>query len=972
VNKRHGFTAVSEDDLSEFRAKGTLWVHDKTGAQVYHLAADDRENLVSFVFPTPPDNHTGVAHILEHSVLCGSRHFPTKDPFLYLLKSSLNTFLNAMTYPDKTVYPVASVVPKDFLNLLSVYADAVYFPLLKPEAFRQEGHRLEWDDRGGLIRSGVVYNEMKGNYASAEGVIGDLVQRALFDGGPYSFDSGGDPAHIPELTYEAFLQFHADHYHPSRSLVFLYGDLDVGPVLSQLDKGYFRKFAKLGPAPLIAPQPRWTQPRSVRGVYPASSEEPADAGTVALTWLVADAIDHDTVLALDLLSEILLGDAGVLQKSLLESGFGEDLSPVSGLFTEIRDVSFTVGLRGAPETTKEAFETHVLDQLRHWSETGFPRDLIDSVVSSYEFSVREVRGGGMGLRYLSRATRGWLHGSTVGESLKFQPRLAALKARLGAGERVFETLVREALLDNSHRATVVCVPDADLQKRNEDAVQEDLAALRMKLGNDDIEALKADQSALKVFQETPDSRRAVATLPELRLSDIPPRVEVSAVDWEPKGPLLVGSHPAFTNGVLYLDLAFDLSGFGTEDYKLLPLLQRCLDGLGLEGLGWDLLAREIALATGGLSFRANADESLADGRLVGKFYVRIRMLEEKRDAALALLERVLTRANWSDRARLRDLILEMKNDYQGALIPRGHVFASTRSAADLSLGGFIGELTGGLAQLDFLVALAEEDDAGLDRLMGKLKDLAAAIWSAPGVEAVVTGAPGPLAGLAAEASRLVSRLQSGVAPRRAAAVLKAPAGPGPTRLRLIPSTVGYVARSIRGTKMTAPGHAAELVLSHRLKTGFLWERIRMKGGAYGAFSMPNGLEGTFTFATYRDPQLVSSLEAFRESLRDSRDEPLSGAELRNTIIGTVSNDLSPRSPAEDGFLALQRRHLGISDALRQAKRDALLRVKSRDLVAAAQRLEAAFDEGQTFVLTGESIAREGLDAGTWIEDRPGP
>jgi len=970
VKRLHGFIPAERDDLAEFRAQGTLWVHEKTGAQVYHMKADDRENLVAFVFPTPPTDSTGVAHILEHSVLCGSRAYPTKDPFLYLLKSSLNTFLNAMTYPDKTVYPVASVVPKDYLNLLGVYADAVFRPLLKAEAFRQEGHRLEWDDQGGLVRSGVVYNEMKGNYASAEGVIGDLVQRALFDSGPYSHDSGGDPAHIPELTYGAFRQFHADHYHPSRGLVFLYGDQDPGPVLKLLNRKYFRPMDRRDPAPTIAPQPRWTSPRTVRGVFPTGDEGGDDAGTLALSWLAADAPDHDRVLALDLLSELLLGDAGTLQKALLESGLGEDLSPVSGLFTEIRDVSFTVGLRGAPETNKDAFEALVLGHLADRVRDGFPVELVDSVVASYEFSVREVRGGGMGLRYLGRATRGWLHGSTLGESLSFGPRLAALKARLASGEPVFQNLLRETLVENPHRATVVCIPDPSLQQRGEEAVEEALAALRIKLSSGEIDALKAEQAALKAFQDVPDSRAAVKTLPELRLSDIPPKVDVPEVTWTTEGPLTVGLHPAFTNGVQYLDLGFDLPGLGDEDYLLLPLLQRSLDGLGLVGLDWDHLARDIALVSGGLSFRANADESLADGRLVTKFYVRIRMLDEKRDAALDLLERVLTTTDWANLARFKDLILEMKNDYQGALVPRGHVFASTRSASDLSLGGRIGELTGGLAQLDFLARLSEADDAELTRTLGMLKALAFHAWTAAAPEASVTAGPEVLEPLARAAGALVTRLGAWPRPSRAAGQPTPPAGPGPALIRLIPSTVGFVARSIRGTKMTDEGHAAELVLSHRLKTGFLWERIRMKGGAYGAFSMPNGLEGTFTFATYRDPNLASSLEAFRESLAASRSEPLSGAELRNTVIGTVSNDLSPRSPAEDGFMILQRRHLGIGDSLRQAKRDALLKVRSKDLVAAAARLEAQFDQGRTYVLTGESIARPGLDAGTWTEDGP--
>jgi Zn-dependent M16 (insulinase) family peptidase len=578
----------------------------------------------------------------------------------------------------------------------------------------------------------------------------------------------------------------------------------------------------------------------------------------------------------------------------------------------------------------------------------------------------------MGLRYLSRATRGWLHGSSLGESLKFQPRLAALKARIDAGERVFETLVRQALVENPHRATVVCVPDPELSKRREDAVQEALGAQRIAMSADDIAALKAEQEALKAFQETPDPRRAVKSLPELRLADIPPKIDPVEVSWGTEGPVFLGVHPAFTNGVLYLDLAFDLPDLTDEDCLLFPLLQRCLDGLGLEGLGWDLLAREIALNTGGLSFRANADESLADGRLATKFYVRIRMLEERREAALSLLERVLTRTDWANLARFRDLVLEMKNDYQGALVPRGHVFASTRSAAALSLGGRIGDLTGGLAQLDFLVRLADSDDAGLQAVLQQIRTLAQTLWTGLGTEAVVTGAPGALATLGRDASGLVARLQSLPRPPRNSGALSPVSGPGRSRIRIIPSTVGFVARSVRGTRMTESGHAAELVLSHRLKTGFLWERIRMKGGAYGAFSMPNGLEGTFTFATYRDPNLTTSLEAFRESLAASRSEPLSGAELRNTIIGTVGNDLNPRSPAEDGFLALQRRHLGITDTLRQAKRDALLRVKSRHVVAAAGRLEASFAQGQSFVLTGEAIARPVLDGGSWEEDQAKP
>ncbi|MEI8093165.1 MAG: insulinase family protein [Spirochaetales bacterium] len=961
------YELLQTDDLPEFRCQGTLYRHKKTGARVYHLAAADRENLVAFVFPTPPGDSTGVAHILEHSVLCGSKRYPTKDPFLYLYKSSLNTFLNAMTYPDKTVYPVASTVSKDFTNLLQVYADAVYFPLLKPEVFAQEGHRLEWNDEGGLVRSGVVFNEMKGNYSSSDNVIGDLVQQAVFDQGPYSHDSGGNPKHIPELTYEQFLAFHRTNYHPSRGLVFLYGDQPAAPSLRLLDKHWFRAFSAAPAAPPILPQPRWTEAKSVRGTYPAAKEEEADPGTLALTWLCADATEPERILELDILSEVLMGDAGLLQKALVESGLGQDLSPVSGLQTELRDIGLTVALRGAPESNAGAFEALVWRELKALA-AGIPKDLIESVISSYEFGMREIKGSGMGLRFLSRLARGWLHGQDIGDSLRFQFRMDALKARLAAGEPVLENLIRTALLDNPHRALVVCVPDAELQTRDEEQAQEELGRLRIALSATDIEALKRRQQELKDFQELPDAPSAIRKLPELKLSDIPSQVDRVALDWRSLGTgsaglPQVGLHRAFTNGVLYLDLSFDLGGLSESETLLLPLFQRSLEGLGLRDLSYDLLARELASVTGGLYFRSNTDTALGTRQLVSRFYVRLRMLEARRDQALALLRRVLTETAWSHGARFRELVEEMRNDYQGALVPRGHAYAATRSAQGFSPAGRVSELTNGLTQMEHLVALGNASDDELKLVLGRLAALARRVFRSPALEAVVTGDGGALEPLVVETQGLLAFLDAQplvASPGATSDALLTAAGSGSSPIiKVIPATVGFVAHTVTGSLSSDPWHAADLVLSHHLRTGFLWEEIRMKGGAYGAFASPNGLEGVMTFATYRDPGLLNSLAAFRAGL-ESLTTPLPGAELKNTIIGTVSNDLTPRSPAEEAFLALQRRQLGITDAMRQTKREALLGLKATDVTRASARLLEGFDRGTTYILTGRKIADEAV------------
>jgi Zn-dependent M16 (insulinase) family peptidase len=955
----HGFRLVQVDPLEEFQARGALYVHERTGARVYHLEVDDRENLASFVFPTPPEDDTGVAHILEHTVLCGSRRYPTKDPFLYLAKSSLNTFLNAMTYPDKTVYPVATVVPKDFYNLFRVYADAVFHPLLKSAAFRQEGHRLEWDDKEGLLWSGVVYNEMKGNYSSAESVIYDAVQRSLFDQGPYSFDSGGDPRFIPQLTHEGLVDFHRSHYHPSVSLTFLYGDLPAGPALKILDREVFAHTEKRSADFSLEKQPRRSAPRTLQASYPAQAEGEEDGGTLALTWLGPDALEVDTILVFDVLTEILLGDAGVLQKTLLESGLGQDLSPVSGLETELREAIFTVALRGAPAQNAQAFERLVFDELTRWSREGFPKDLVEGVLASYEFSVKEVKGGGMGLRFLRRLMRGWLHGASPAEALAFAPLIEKLRKRLEAGERVFESLIETQLLQNPHRVLVTCVPDAKKLVQDEEAAKERLAQMRIHLSAEELERLKAGQEEVRAFQEEPDSPKAVASLPVLELRDIPRKVETPQALQDTAGPIHLSLHEAGTNGIAYLDLGFDLAPLSREEWLLLPLWQRCLDGLGLKGLSYDLLARRLALSTGGLSVRASADTSVS-GQPQFRLWVRIKMLDSKIDEALDLLESILLKVDWDNYDRLKDLLLERKNELASALVPRGHMYAVYKSSQGFSLPSTINDWTGGLSQMDFLAQL---DPSALQKLADQLSALSRRVLVFKNTVAALSGASSAL-------ERLKARLTgwSALFPTTAEAPARLAAEISNTRhgLRVIPSSVGFNALTLPGCPLAQAGHEAELVLAHALRTGFLWEKIRMKGGAYGAMTFTNPLEATFAFATYRDPRLVDSLNAFKEGLEFYRSNPLLRRDLINTILGAVSGDLSPRSPAEDGFMVLQRSLLGITDEMRQKKRDTMRRLTARDLVRASERLLSVWDQGISFSLTSAAIAEQAQADGTYV------
>ena len=942
----YGFSRMAVDELSEFNARGVLYVHEKSGLTVYHLETADPENLASFVFRTLPEDDTGVAHILEHTVLCGSQKYPTKDPFLYLAKSSLNTFLNAMTYPDKTVYPVASVVPKDFYNLFRVYADAVFFPLLKPAAFRQEGHRLEWDHQGGLQRSGVVLNEMKGNYSSPESVIYDAVQRSLFDEGPYHFDSGGDPHTIPDLTHQGLLNFHQKHYHPSYCLVFLYGNLPVRQALKILSREVLPPFQK---RPLPEPFPlqkRRQERRIVETVYPASE---AEAGTVALAWLTEDVLDFQTILVLEVLTEALLGDGGLLQKALLEAELGEDLSPVSGLETELREVVFAVGMRGVPAERATQWETFVLDQLSVLAQEGLPQELLESVIASYEFSLRELRAGGMGLRYLRRLMRTWLHGASPRDSLILAERLQLLKSQVHQGLPVFQQVLKKYLLDNHHRTLVICRPDPAVFQQDEESEKEQLAELRMKLTEVEIEQLKTEQEEVRQFQELPDSPQAVAALPSLTLRDIPRKVDIPVSSWETQQPFPFWVHETFTNEIAYADIGFDLSHLSADDWLLLPFWLRCLDSLGTKELSYDLLARQLALLTGGFSARATADRPLGHRAEERRLWMRFRMLDEKIEEAFGLIETLLRTLAWENESRLKDLLLEMVNDWNSALVPRGHVFASYRSAAGFSPSTQITEWTGGLSQLDYLNTL-DLTPSGVSRLGQQCENLTKRILSISHAVGGVTGSRNAI-------NRMLKRFQvwPELFPERPqTSLVDFPRfSSGQTR-RGIPSTVGFHSLTLPASRFGEVGHEAELVLGHLLQTGVLWEEIRMKGGAYGVFASQSSLEGLVTLATFRDPRDQESFAAFRYGLEFYRDYPLGQQDLSNAILGAISGDLAPRSPSERGFLGLQRSLLGISDGLRQQKRDRMKALKPKDIRKAAERLIAAWDQGAKFSLVPQT------------------
>lgn len=987
------FDTISITPLPEYRAEGRLYRHKVTGCEVYHIACEDDENLFAFAFKTPPQDSTGVAHILEHTVLCGSQRFPLKDPFIQLLKGSMNTFLNAMTFPDKTVYPASSTVPKDLFNMMTVYGDAGFFPLLRREMFQQEGHRLQLTEDGQLERTGIVYNEMKGNYSTHDDVAVDWSHRSILPDTPYGHDSGGDPEEIPSLTYEQFLAFHQTYYHPANTRVFLYGNIPTEQYLSFLEEQFLSKFGPLQVSVEIPSQPRWREPTVLTESFPADPQEPTQGkSSVTVNWLVEPSTDQEAVLAFDVLSEILLGHSGSpLEKAIVESDLGEDLSAPTGLTAELKEMVFSVGMRGTDPEKQEAIEELIFDELRRLCTEGIPREMIEAAMRNVEFRNREIRGGPFGLRLMRRALRGWLHGQAPEETLWFEEPFERLRARVEREDRFFEELIERHLLENPHRSRLVVQPDPELTKRQAEHERTAFARMLETMNDADRAAIERDQQALANLQGEPDPAAALQALPTLTIEDAPREVETIPYELDeiaPGVPLL--RHTFFTNGISYIDLAFPVDHLTADELAWLPLFASALTECGLPDKPYDQVAHELSMHTGGVgthiesSFHAlppvpPRHERETDAGAAGRsaalepsqrkrssyLLIRTKSLERSLEEAMGLVSRLLQRADFTQSTRIADLIREMRNDFRSGVLPSGHQLVALRSAAKLSPVAARDEQWRGVTQLLHLSKVDEKRDAGsigekLERIRGRIISRSGLVTSVTAASEDLPKAEGALKSLV-EALPERDRTGDGGWPQ----VAPPPADEG----LCVPATVNYVGATIRASVLEEPTFVGENVLSHLLNTGPLWEQIRMEGGAYGAVARMRAFEGTFSFCSYRDPQLMRTLEAFGAALEKFASEEVPQRDLELAILGLVGSDVRPHVPAEKSVISLRRYLYDITTELRQAKRDRLLATTPAAVKAAAERLRNAFDDRTVAVLgsrdaieaAGGELARNTLD-----------
>ena len=944
----HGFSILEETPLPEYRAQGIRARHEGSGCELFHVRNDDPENLFAFAFKTIPTDSTGVAHILEHAVLCGSRRFPVKDPFVMLMRGSLNTFVNAMTYPDKTVYPASSTVPQDLFNIMQVYGDAVFFPLLRKEFFQQEGHRLFFTEDGRLEVSGIVYNEMKGNYATHDSLVADWACRSLLPDTPYAFDAGGDPAEIPRLTYEDFVGFHRTFYHPSNARVFVYGNIATDEYLDFLDRHFLSHFGRLDISADIPCQPRWAAPREQVITCPADDEGPT---SVTVNWLLDPVANPVRVLGFELLSEILLGTSGApLRKRLIESGLGDDLSAATGLESELRELIFSAGLRGIPVERKDEMEALISDEFERLASDGLDPDIVEGAMRKVEFRNREIRGGPNGLRLMGKSLRGWLHGEPPDATLRFRQPFDELRKQAAPGSRYFEELIRRDLLANNHRSTVIVRPDRDQQERGRLQTEHWLRELDAATDDARREQIRRDQENLAALQQEPDPPEAVAAIPFLRVADLPTRVDgIPTAEHVIAGDVPVYSHDLFTNGIVYVDLSFDLSGIDRQLLRFLPMYASAIGEVGLPGRGYDQVATEIALKTGGIHSLLDAVVPVHEARVADRrLYIRLKCLQTGLTEALGLLRELLLSSSLDNEPRLVELWRERKSEMSGSVLPAGSSYASVRAMRPFSDADRYEEEWRGVSQLLF----AHEEP---QRIGDRLIAVNEGVVRRGNLTVNVTAADAALPRVLSQVEELVAALPSGGWASQADAEKEELF---PTREALVvPSDVSYVAAALPASRFGTDEHVHELVLAHFLRTGYLWETVRMQGGAYGAGASAQGMGGTFSFSSYRDPRIAETVRAFGAGLAHYAQTAPDAGDLDLAIIGVTGHDIRPLSPGEKGQVALRRALYGISDEMRQAKRDAVLRTGAADVRRAAERLRDSMAQATIVVMGG----RDALD-----------
>lgn len=907
--------------------------HVATGARHLHLAADDPHNAFMVAFLTVPQDSTGVAHILEHTALCGSRRYPVRDPFFMMIRRSLNTFMNAFTSSDWTAYPFASQNKKDFNNLLDVYLDAAFFPLLDERDFAQEGHRLEFarpdDPNSELLFKGVVFNEMKGALSSPVQRLGQELQRRLFPTTTYHHNSGGDPEAIPTLTHERLKAFHARHYHPSNAIFLTYGDIPAAEHQERFETGALNRFQQLKLDLAIPDERRYAAPIADLIHYPLDSAEAlADQTHIVLGWLLGPITDPLATLRARLLSDVLLDNSSSpLRHALETSELGAAPSPLCGFDTSTREATLVCGLEGSNPERAAAVEQLVLDVLRRVAAAGVPQDAVDAALHQLELSEREITGDGFpyGLRLLMEALTPAIHGGDPVAALDSDPLLEQLRTESRAADFI-PRLARQLLLDNPHRVRLTMAPNPTLAAKQAAAERQKLATIQAMLAETDKTRIVVQARALAERQQRQDDPEL---LPRVGLEDVPPDLKIAEGVARPVGALPAHWYAQGTNGMVYLQAVLDLPALEPDELDLLPLFCACLSEVGSAGRDYRTTQARQAAVTGGLSARANVRGGVADLQEAKGVLVLAGKALARHHADLSeLLWETLTSARFDELPRLRELVAQMRAQREESITDHGHMLALAAASAGLSPVAALNHRWEGLHGLKQIKALddALDDPAALAAFAARLERLRDRLCDAPRQLLVVSEAERQDAIAAALATRWRDG-QTVPAPF----ALAAPEPQPPRQGFRVNTQVNFCAKVYPTVAPNHPDAPALQVLGDFLRNGHLHRAIREQGGAYGGGAGYHPDSGAFRFYSYRDPRLAETLDDFDRALDwlHTHDHPARA--LEEAILGVIAAIDKPGSPAGEAISAFFGTLFGRTPEQRRAYRQRVLNVTLDDL-----------------------------------------
>ena len=939
----NGFTVIKVTPVPGVRGTAVELVHEASGARVLHLCSDDTENLFSISFPTPPRDDTGTPHILEHTVLAGSQRFPVREPFFEMLKSSMATFINAMTGPDCTYYPVSSNVHQDLFNLAEVYFDAVFHPLLTEETFRREGHHLAPADpenpTGALTVNGIVYNEMKGVFSSPESKLFYTWVKHLLPATPYALNYAGHPDSIPDLTYAQFKHFYDTHYHPSNAYFYLYGDIPTTDYLKFLAPR-LAGFSRRAPEPVTPRQPRWTAPVRIQEPYPVATNEPLSEKTfLALTWLTGNALDPEQAVLRHVLTYVLLGnEAAPLKKALIDSRLGQDILEAGDMELGA-EALFCIGLKGSEADRVDAFEQVVLSSLRAIAEQGLKQEWVESAFQQTAYHYLEIPSL-FPLHTMNRVLGVWAHGGDPLSFMDMSGHLETCRTRYHSDPGLFSRLILEQLVNNPHRLTTVLRPDAGCQAKTDAAFAARMAGERGRLTDAEAFTLAAEAAALDEKAGQPNSPENTARLPQLKVRDLPARprripttldkLQAPGTGSQSPDGIAVLRNDVFSNGVNYLHFSLDLAGLPDELWPYLPYYCDAITKLGAAGMDYELMAGRVAAATGGISCSPSFQHhAMLPNLPVISMRYACKALDTQMETAMGVLHDLVFSVDPRDHNRLRDVLIQTRAGYRSDIMENGHSYAQGHAERFLNPVARLEDQCHGIPQVALAAGLCDHYDREAESLMERIEHIRAFLLDPRRLTVSFTGSDKAYHTVRSSLEGWIREMtKDGTSdrPSRPANARPQPAPPPAREGLAVPAQVAHCAQAMNAPRLANPRSAALVVGAHMVRFDYFLSEIRLKGNAYGAGFSYNPLAGTLLMSSFRDPHVVRTLDIFARTPEFVASTRWSQSDIDRAIIGTAKGDEKPLRPSDVTGEALARHLQGVTPELRESFYEARLAV----------------------------------------------